>query len=389
MHAKLLPRLRGDLLVAALLLVWKLTCVTAFTCLAGVLKVNRDAAACTRKLSAGQATTATSSCSSSSSSADALIDAIDRMDLSMDDDVRRIFHGRGGCYPGYEHLTLDWYPPVLLFTSFQNITDDELQNWSGAMKRRWVECFSTEECDPISQASQDMHTSGMNLVYQCRANTPTTTHLLSGTVPEGQHIVQENGDKYLVHLLRGQNHGLFLDMANGRTWVRNSAKGKRVLNLFAYTCAFSVSALNGGADEAVNCDMAKGAIKVGQRNHELNGLQSARFLSHNVMKSWGKLKKLGPYDVVVVDPPSYQKGSFEAKKDYGKIIRRLPTLLRPGGRAMLCLNAPELDTHFLKSLVEMNAPELQFVERLKNPDTFPALDEDRALKVLLYELPEI
>lgn len=370
---------RALLVTLALLLVWKLTNVAAFLCSTdGYGETTRDA--CKRKLS----TAASCSNTIGGGRADALIDAIDRMDLSADDGVRRIFHGRGGFYPGYEHLTLDWYPPVLLLTSFQNITDDELNTWKYAIERRWRECFSVEKDDPMNQ---DTTHTGVNLVYQCRAHTPTTTSLLSGTVP-GQHIVQETGDKYLVHLLRGQNHGLFLDMANGRSWVKNNAKGKQVLNLFSYTCAFSIAALNGGANEVVNCDMAKGAIRVGQRNHELNGLQSARFLSHNVLKSWGKLKKLGPYDIVVVDPPSYQKGSFEAKKDYHKIIRRLPTLLRPGGRAMLCLNAPELDTHFLRSLVETNAPELHFVERLKNPYAFPALDQERALKVLMYELPE-
>ena len=369
---------RALLVALSLLLVWKLTSVAAFPCSIDAYgETTRDA--CTRKIS-----TAASCSNTIGGRADALIDAIDRMDLSADDGVRRIFHGRGGLYPGYEHLTLDWYPPVLLLTSFQNITDDELNNWKDAIERRWRECFSVEKDDPMNQ---DTTHTGVNLVYQSRAHAPTATSLLSGIVP-GQHIVQENGDKYLIHLLRGQNHGLFLDMANGRSWVRNNAKSKRVLNLFSYTCAFSIAALNGGADEVVNCDMAKGAIRVGQRNHELNGLQSARFLSHNVLKSWGKLKKLGPYDIVVVDPPSYQKGSFEAKKDYDKIIRRLPTLLRPGGRAMLCLNAPELDTHFLRSLVETNAPELHFVERLKNPDAFPALDQERALKVLMYELPE-
>lgn len=377
MFHQIFPQPRALLVTLALQLVWKLTNAFLWT---DACCVTRDA--CTRKLST--TTSCSSTIGSSHSHADALIDAIDRMDLSTDDGVRRIFHGRGGFYPGYEHVTLDWYPPVLLLTSFQNITDDELTIWRVAIERRWRECFSVEEDDPMNQ---EKHTVA-NLVYQCRAHTPKTTCLLSGTVPQGQHIVQENGDKYLVHLLRGQNHGLFLDMANGRSWVRNNAKGKRVLNLFAYTCAFSIAALNGGADEVVNCDMAKGAIRVGQRNHQINGLQSARFLSHNVMKSWGKLKKLGPYDIVVVDPPSYQKGSFEARKDYNKIIRRLPTLLRPGGRAMLCLNAPELDTHFLRSLVGTNAPELQFVERLKNPDTFPAVDRERALKVLMYELPK-
>ena len=381
--------LRPPLLVATFLWhLWHLPFIFAFNWSRDVharkndpstLHVARSARTCTatRLLS-----TPVSATTTASSTADALIDAIDRMDLSPNDDVRRIFHGRGGCYPGYEHLTLDWFPPVLLLTSFKNITNEDLTKWSDAIDARWKECFSTEDDGAMNQDN------GMNLVYQCRANTPTTTLLYKGTLPEGQHIVKENGDQYLVHLLRGQNHGLFLDMANGRTWVRENAKGERVLNLFAYTCAFSISALNGGAAEVVNCDMARGAIKIGQRNHELNGLKSARFLSHDIMKSWGKLKKLGPYGygLIIVDPPSYQKGSFIARKDYAKIIRRLPTLLRPGGRTLLCLNAPELDTHFLKSLVESHAPELQFVERLENPDTFPALDQERSLKVLLYEL---
>ena len=109
-------------------------------------------------------------------------------------------------------------------------------------------------------------------------------------------------------------------------------------------------------------------------------------MSHDIFKSWGKLRKLGPYDIIVADPPSYQKGSFVAKNDYGKLIRRLPDLLSPNGQVLLCLNAPELDTAFLKDLVAVEAPQLRFVERLENPETFPDTNPERALKVLLYEL---
>ena len=66
-------------------------------------------------------------------------------------------------------------------------------------------------------------------------------------------MVTERGARYGVHVLRGQNHGLFLAMAAGRDWVRRTVAmhpepaRMRVLNLFAYTCAFSVVAGLAGA----------------------------------------------------------------------------------------------------------------------------------------------
>jgi 23S rRNA (cytosine1962-C5)-methyltransferase len=193
-----------------------------------------------------------------------------------------------------------------------------------------------------------------------------------------------------VHLLRGQNHGLFLDMAEGRRWLREQAGGAKVLNLFAYTCAFSVAALQGGARSVLNVDMASGALATGQQNHALNGLSGrARFLPHDIFKTWGKLTRGGPYDIVVVDPPSYQKGSFVASKDYARLLRRLPDLLAPEGQAMLCLNAPELGSDFLHGLVREVAPELVFEQRLPNPAAFADVDPERALKVLVYRAPAL
>jgi len=97
------------------------------------------------------------------------------------------------------------------------------------------------------------------------------------------------------------------------------------------------------------------------------------------------LSTTGPYDTIVVDPPSYQKNSFVATKDYSKILRRLPDLLTDSGRVLLCLNAPSLDSTWLKNQVEGEAPGLEFVERLSNPDSFPSADPERSLKVLLFQ----
>jgi len=318
-----------------------------------------------------------------------LLDAVQHSQITLSStETFRIFHGRGGCYPGCEHLTLDWFPPVFVLTNFRALlTDNELQRIENALTQKWNAVVSNRDkaTDVLITVSEQM-----SWVYQNRDQNNVTTKIMSGEIPE-PHIVTENGNRYWIQTISESDNkrhiGLFLDMANGRRWLQENADGKFILNLFSYTCAFSVAALQGGAEEVVNVDKVQGVIKIGQRNHELNNVvDGARFMSHDIFKSWGKVKKLGPFDIIVADPPSYQKGSFIAKKDYGKLIRRLPDLLTENGQALLCLNAPELDSQFLKDLVAEEAPQLKFVQRLENPESFPSRNSERALKVLLFQL---
>lgn len=302
----------------------------------------------------------------------ALLDTIAQM--ARPTDAQRIFHGRGGLHPGCEPWSLDAYPPVFLLTSFQPVDEVALTTVRQALSRRWNEIAPGEI---------------LNWAFQTRLDGRTETRLMTGTVPE-PHVVNEQGARFLVHVLKGQNHGLFLDMAQGRQWVRERAHGCKVLNLFAYTCAFSVVALQAGARQVINVDMSQGAMAIGQQNHALNDVKAgASFLTHDIFKTWGKITRSGPYHLVIVDPPSYQKGSFIATKDYVRLMRRLPDLLRPGGQVLLCLNAPELDLDFLHSQMAEAAPELVFEQRLPNPDTFADASPERALKVLVYRAPAL
>jgi 23S rRNA (cytosine1962-C5)-methyltransferase len=210
---------------------------------------------------------------------------------------------------------------------------------------------------------------------------------MRGALPT-PHVVTEGDSAFVVHVAKGQNHGLFLDMANGRQWLRENIMAKpgaRVLNLFAYTCAFSVVAKQAGAAEVVNLDMSDGALRIGQQNHQLNGCaEGVRFMAHDLFKSWGKVKRFAPYDTIVADPPSYQKGSFVATKDYERLLRHLPDLCEDGTDVLLCLNAPELSLSYLQSLVATHAPALHLVRQVENPVAFADRSVDRALKVLHY-----
>jgi len=304
----------------------------------------------------------------------ALLSAIATMAMPLD--AQRVFHGRGGLYPGCEQWVLDAFPPVWVLTSFQPVADDELATVHAALAARWQQLAPEQP---------------LNWVFQCRYEGRTDTRLMAGSVPE-PHVVTEDGARFRVHVLKGQNHGLFLDMAQGRRWVREHAAshpGLKVLNLFAYTCAFSVVARQAGASHVINVDMSHGALAIGQQNHQLNGLAAgASFLAHDIFKSWGKVTRGGPYDLVILDPPSYQKGSFVASKDYARLMRRLPDLLAPGGHALLCLNAPELGLSFLQDQMRELVPQLAFVQRVSNPPVFADVSAEHSLKVLVYKAPD-
>ena len=63
----------------------------------------------------------------------ALLDAIQHM--SRPEDATRIFHGRGGMHPSCEHLSLDAFPPVLVLTSFAELSEADIAAVGDALVR--------------------------------------------------------------------------------------------------------------------------------------------------------------------------------------------------------------------------------------------------------------
>ncbi len=107
--------------------------------------------------------------------------------ITLGEEVSRLFHGRGGLYQGAEHICLDWFPPVLLLTSFKPLESDELALSVTSIKQRWQELKGD---------------APLNLVFQYRSGGRTQTELLEGEIPE-KHTVIESSAKYQVHLLKG------------------------------------------------------------------------------------------------------------------------------------------------------------------------------------------
>lgn len=289
-------------------------------------------------------------------------------------EVRRLFHGRGRLYPGLEQLTCDWVNNQLLVSIFKQVDNEFID----ALKSGLLKLAASEEW--VDQ-------KGKAIAIQHRYSQGTPFDVIWGEL-DSKPVVTESGLKYQLDIGRNQNFGLFLDMRNGRDWVFEHAKHKTVLNLFAYTCGFSVSAIAGGADRVVNVDMSRGSLAKGRENHKLNGhnLNQVQFLGYDIFRSWGKIRKLGGYDLVIIDPPSFQKGSFALTKDYKRILRRLPELLNDQGSVLACVNSPQVDCDFLIESMKDEAPSLTFVKRLDNPTEFEDIDPQASLKVLQFSI---
>jgi 23S rRNA (cytosine1962-C5)-methyltransferase len=136
--------------------------------------------------------------------------------------------------------------------------------------------------------------------------------------------ILECGLKFFVRPETGQKTGFFLDQRNMRKLVRDRAKGRRVLNCFSYSGAFTIYALHGGALSADSVDVSKEALEDAASHKELNGFPKAsgREIQEDVFEF---LKKRdGEYDFIILDPPAFAKRKQDvpaAARGYKEINR--------------------------------------------------------------------
>ncbi|MFK7991115.1 MAG: class I SAM-dependent methyltransferase [Sandaracinaceae bacterium] len=156
--------------------------------------------------------------------------------------------------------------------------------------------------------------------------------------------VQENGIPYRVRLGEGLSTGLFLDQRDNRRRVRDAAEGKRVLNLFSYTCGFSVAAAVGGASKTVSVDASRRLLDWGRENLEGAGFSEANHRTvradvFDLLTRWARRGE--SFDLVCVDPPTYSKTKktrWKSGKDWVRLAKLVLGVLTPGGSVLACSN---------------------------------------------------
>jgi 23S rRNA (cytosine1962-C5)-methyltransferase len=160
---------------------------------------------------------------------------------------------------------------------------------------------------------------------------------LSGDAPPEVVMIEEHGLRYEVDFEAGQKTGLFLDHRDNRHYLRSLAAGRSVLNLFAYTGAFSISCAAGGASKVTSVDIAAPAIEAAARNVLHNALPASvhEGVAQDVFEFLEGAARAGRrWDIVIADPPSFASSRaelFGALRAYKKLHAASLAVLTPGG----------------------------------------------------------
>lgn len=160
--------------------------------------------------------------------------------------------------------------------------------------------------------------------------------ILRGDAPAEPIVFQENGITFTADVVHGHKTGFFFDHRDNRQRVGKLAKGKRVLDVFAYSGGFSTYAAVGGAREVVSLDISRPALEAAQNHVQ----QNAPDVPHQTMAedAFAALAKLAAngekFGLVVVDPPSFAKSAKEvdrAVSSYARLTRLALALVADGG----------------------------------------------------------
>jgi 23S rRNA G2069 N7-methylase RlmK/C1962 C5-methylase RlmI len=172
----------------------------------------------------------------------------------------------------------------------------------------------------------------------------------------GEHagiVTAEGGLRFWVNLSDYLDTGIFPDRRLLRAEIRKEAAGKRVLNLFAYTCSLSVCAAAGKAAGVDSVDLSNTYLDWGRRNFALNGFGAGgprgdppfRFIRADVFRFLGKKQRQGEtWDLIILDPPTFSNSKkmdriLDLRRDYRELIEGCLALLAPGGRFWFSVNA--------------------------------------------------
>jgi 23S rRNA (cytosine1962-C5)-methyltransferase len=257
--------------------------------------------------------------------------------------------------------------------------------------------------DPLVDALVDQH----SVRSICVAKRPVhgdedpeinKAGIIWGVAPDGPVDVRELGLRFGVEPARGIDAGLFCDMRAMRQWLQPHWKGRRVLNTFAYTGAFSVAAAAHGAREVVSVDLSAKHMDRAKDNFTRNhlDLEAHAFLVEDTMKALDRFRRKGEqFDLVVADPPSFAHGP-DGDWQVGKGLQRLVTgclrVLAPGGWLVVASNLGTMSPKDFQKKVQNGAVRAERRVRLMHqgspPHDFPAalhFPESRYLKAWVVE----
>ncbi len=228
-----------------------------------------------------------------------------------DTDAYRLVHGEGDFLPG---LITDIYGSTAV-----------LQCHSAGMERL---------ADVITETLRELYGPALESVYAKPLIEKSEGRYLYGQ-KSARAEIRENGLKFIVDWEQGQKTGFYLDQRENRKLLRSMTAGKKVLNSFCYTGAFSVYALAGGASCVMSVDSSSRALELAGKNVEINfgcGQSNHSTVAADCLKYLKDMSET--YDVIVIDPPAFIKHRGALKggiNGYRSINSSAIARLNPGG----------------------------------------------------------
>ncbi|MGX7132333.1 class I SAM-dependent rRNA methyltransferase [Enterococcus songbeiensis] len=291
----------------------------------------------------------------------------------------RIFNGEGD---GLGGVTIERYESFAVFS--------------------WYNETLYEKQAELMTAFQHVYPDIQGIYEKIRFETATLpeSRFVTGSQAPEPLLVQENFVTFATYLNEGLMAGIFLDQKDVRgRFVGGLASGKKVLNMFSYTGAFSVAALMGGASHTTSVDLAKRSLAKTQEQFAVNGIDPQTQTIH-VMDVFSYFKyarkKDLQFDVIVLDPPSFarnKKKVFNVAKNYGELIEDSLPILTKGGLLIASTNAANLSEKKFKHMIETVFAEkdvsYQLVDTYRLPADFvvaPQFQEGNYLKVFFYQV---
>ncbi len=258
-------------------------------------------------------------------------------------DAYRVVNGEGDGLPG---LTVDRYADYLMIQLYSAAWRPHLKLITQVLQELLAPAGIYEKQRP--QNTRELEAAGDRKNYG---------RLLAGSAAPQRMEVRENGLTFLVSLEQGLNTGLFLDQRRNRSDLMKRVEGKRVLNLFAYTGAFSVAAAAGGASVVTSVDASPGYTEWAKANFGVNHFNPKRheFIVGDCLAVMGELQKAKKrFDVILMDPPSFSttaKSRFTTRGGTSDLVAAALPLLKEGGLLIASSNHQKVDlADYLKEL---------------------------------------
>ena len=296
-----------------------------------------------------------------------------------DTDAYRLVNAEGDQLPG---LTVDTYAGYLMVQLYGNVWRPHLQLLTRALQELLSPRGIYEKSRPRS--TRELEAGSDNKNYG---------RLLLGKPAQGRLQVRENGLNLLVSLEKGLDTGLFPDQRKNRRELMARAEGKRVLNLFSYTGAFSVAAAVAGASRVTSVDVSPAYTDWARANFEANRQSPGRheFMVADCAAALVELKRQKRcFDIIIMDPPSFSttaKSRFTTRGGTSDLVAAALPLLPEGGLLLCSSNHQKVDiADYLKELrrgaIQAGCG-LQVVSLAGQPEDFPypvTFPEGRYLK---------